>query len=217
MALDLARRQPIEKASACLGEQRTVSRPAMDAYNQEHRLLRIDTVLGKDHVLLVSLRGRDASRPASSTTWNSPPPTRVSPTTARHGGHHLAERCRRPERAGERHHRRVRHDAAGRSRPEHVSPPSGAEFVAAHPHQRLPHLPGQDRPADRRSGAVRFRRKQEGVAPERRAPEARLLRAVPRDRARLHLPPAGGGRHLLLLPPRRPAATPWCSATTTAG
>jgi type VI secretion system secreted protein VgrG len=32
----------------------------MDAYNQEHRLLRIDSVLGKDHVLLVSLRGRDA-------------------------------------------------------------------------------------------------------------------------------------------------------------
>jgi len=32
----------------------------MDAYNQERRLLRIDTVLGKDHVLLVSLRGRDA-------------------------------------------------------------------------------------------------------------------------------------------------------------
>ncbi len=29
-------------------------------HNQEYRLLRIDTVLGKDHVLLVSLRGRDA-------------------------------------------------------------------------------------------------------------------------------------------------------------
>ena len=42
------------------------------------------------------------------------------------------------------------------------------------------------------------------MAPEWRAPEARLLRAVPRDRARLHLPPAGGGGHLLLLPPRRP-------------
>ena len=32
----------------------------MDAYTQERRLLRIDTVLGQDHVLLVSLRGRDA-------------------------------------------------------------------------------------------------------------------------------------------------------------
>jgi type VI secretion system secreted protein VgrG len=32
----------------------------MDAYTQERRRLRIDTVLGKDHVLLVSLRGRDS-------------------------------------------------------------------------------------------------------------------------------------------------------------
>jgi hypothetical protein len=31
----------------------------MDAYTQEHRLLRINTVLGSDHVLLVSMRGHD--------------------------------------------------------------------------------------------------------------------------------------------------------------
>jgi type VI secretion system secreted protein VgrG len=32
----------------------------MDAYTQDRRLLRIDTVLGQDHVLLVSVRGRDS-------------------------------------------------------------------------------------------------------------------------------------------------------------
>src|SRR3954468_8613243 len=32
----------------------------MDAYTQERRRLQIDTVLGKDRVLLVSLRGRDS-------------------------------------------------------------------------------------------------------------------------------------------------------------
>ncbi len=31
----------------------------MDAYTQERRLLQIDTVLGQDHLLLVSLRGKD--------------------------------------------------------------------------------------------------------------------------------------------------------------
>src|SRR4051794_12156608 len=31
----------------------------MDVYTQQHRLLRISTILGPDHVLLVSLRGRD--------------------------------------------------------------------------------------------------------------------------------------------------------------
>jgi len=31
----------------------------VDAYTQERRLLRIDTVLGQDHLALVSLRGQD--------------------------------------------------------------------------------------------------------------------------------------------------------------
>ena len=120
----------------------------MDGYTQERRRLRIDTVLGQDHVLLVSLRGSDSI--SSHFTYDL---ELASADHAIQAGDMLGTPATLRLDDGTDHHATIngivsRFTASGRDMRgiQPVSHPCRAEPVVPHPDKRLPDLPGKDRP-----------------------------------------------------------------------
>ena len=128
------------------------------------------------------------------------------------GGHRLCRRSRHQCHRAPGHARRRdalpqrlrARDPLHRHRRPPLDPPRagpGALAVVPHPHGRLPHLPEQDHAPDRGRSPQEPRLQRLHVRADRELPDARLLRAVPRDGLQLRQPPDGGGGHVLLLPP----------------
>ena len=140
----------------------------MDAYTQERRRLRIDTVLGQDHVLPVSLRGRDSISACFSydidlaSTDHAIQASDILGTAATV---RLDDgpNCTRPSTGSFRGSRRSDVTPTEFA----VSRPRGPQPLVPHPDSRLPDLPGKERPRHRRDDPWRVWHSAPRVAAQR--------------------------------------------------